>query len=528
MDRTQIWAKYEKGRDYHNKKAIVTRTDRNWSFFNGDQWKGLESGGEQLPVFNFIKPIIKYKVATVAQNNMTAVYSDMEDRKDYVEVCKLLGRKFISNWEKAKMDSNTWRIIRAAAIQGDSYLYFGTNDVADVQILHNTQIMLGNENEMRIQKQPYIIITQRMLVSEVKELAKKNGVPQKELDLISANTETTNEIGNKEEVDDKCTLLLYFDRDENGYIRTCKATEYVEIEKMHSLVSYNSDRAVVGGLKSYPIVSMVWEELPNNARGNSEVEQLIPNQIEVNKTLVRRSMSVKMSAFPRIAYDSSAIDDPTQLETVGSAIGLVGGASGIDNLIKYLNPASMSHDAETLLAELLSVTRELAGAGDAAMGNIDPEKASGAAITAVRDQASLPLNEQVAAYKQFVEDLALLWYDMEVAYLDETGMLVSYTDETGEVQQQIISREALIELKPNIRIDVSSDNGWTKYAEQQELANHLNAGHLTFEEYIDALPDGSPLPKNKIKALLERRKENAGEDLQMQEMPGGISGLVGV
>ena len=297
---------------------------------------------------------------------------------------------------------------------------------------------------------------------------------------------------------------------------------------MHSLVSYNSDRAVVGGLKSYPIVSMVWEELPNNARGNSEVEQLIPNQIEVNKTLVRRSMSVKMSAFPRIAYDSSAIDDPTQLETVGSAIGLVGGASGIDNLIKYLNPASMSHDAETLLAELLSVTRELAGAGDAAMGNIDPEKASGAAITAVRDQASLPLNEQIAAYKQFVEDLALLWYDMEVAYLDETGMLVSYTDETGEVQQQIISREALIELKPNIRIDVSSDNGWTKYAEQQELANHLNAGHLTFEEYIDALPDGSPLPKNKIKALLERRKENAREDLQMQEMPGEISGPLGV
>ena len=528
MNRTDIWNKYEKGRDYYNKKQIVTRTDRNWSFFSGDQWKGLETGGEKLPMFNFIKPVVKYKVATVAQNNMTAVYSDMEDRAEYVEVCKLLGRKFISNWEKAKMDSNIWRIIRAAAIQGDSYIYFGTQDVSDVQIIHNTQIFLGNENEMRIQKQPYIILYQRMLVSEVKEMAKKNGVPQKEIDLIKSNTETTNEIGNKEEVDDKCTVLLYFERDKDGYIRTCKATEYVVIEKMHSLVSHNSDNEVVGGLKSYPIVSMVWEELPNSARGNSEVEQLIPNQIELNKTLVRRSMSVKMSAFPRIAYDSSAIDDPSQLETVGAAIGLVGGASGIDNLIKYLNPASMSHDAESLETDLLAITKDLAGAGDAAMGNIDPERASGAAITAVRDQTALPLNEQAAAYKQFVEDLASLWYDIDIAYLDENGLVVSYTDESGEIQQEIIPRSELIGLKPNIRIDVSSDNGWTKFAEQQALADHLSAGHLTFEEYIDALPEGSPLPKNKIKAILGRRAEVGREDLQMQEMPSGVYGSIGV
>lgn len=528
MDRTDIWNKYEKGRDYHNKKQIVTRTDRNWSFFSGDQWKGLESGGEKMPILNFIKPVVKYKVATVAQNNMTAVYSDMEDRQEFVEVCKLLGRKFISNWEKAKMDQNAWRIIRAAAVQADSYLYFGTPDVADAQILHNTQIFLGNENEMRIQNQPYIIIQQRLPVQEVRKMAEKNGVPKSQIELIKANADTTNEIGNKVEVDDKCTLLLYFERGEDGYIYTCKATEYIEVEKKRALVSKNSDNQVVGGLKMYPIVSMVWEEMPNSARGNSEVEQLIANQIEVNKTLARRSMSVKMTAFPRIAYDSSAIDDPSQLETVGASIGLVGGASGIDNLIKYLNPASMSHDAETLLNELLNITRDLAGAGDAAMGNIDPERASGAAITAVRDQQALPLNEQVASYKQFVEDLASLWYDMEVAFADGNGLEVAYTDETGEIQREFITREQLIALKPNIRIDVSSDNGWTKYAEQQALADHLNAGHLTFEEYIDALPEGSPLPKNKIKAILGRRAEVGGQNLQMQEMLGGVYGPQGV
>ena len=38
-------------------------------------------------------------------------------------------------------------------------------------------------------------------------------------------------------------------------------------------------------------------------------------------------------------------------------------------------------------------------------GQIDPTQASGTAIIATRDQAALPLNEQVARYRQFVEDV---------------------------------------------------------------------------------------------------------------------------
>lgn len=56
MEKTDIWRKYERGRDYLNKKSIVEKTDRNWAFFAGDQWRGLESGGEKMPILNFIKP----------------------------------------------------------------------------------------------------------------------------------------------------------------------------------------------------------------------------------------------------------------------------------------------------------------------------------------------------------------------------------------------------------------------------------------------------------------------------------------
>ena len=509
MEKTDIWRKYERGRDYLNKKSIVEKTDRNWAFFAGDQWRGLESGGEKMPILNFIKPVLRYKVATVSQNNMTAVYTDMEDRIDFVEVCKLLGRVFSRNWEKAKMDSNMWRVIRAGGVQGDSYLYFGTSDVSDVQIIHNTQIMFGNEQESRIQKQPYIIIYERLLVEDIKKIAKENNIPQKDIDLIVGDEETTHEIGNKEEVEgsDKCVSLLYMEK-KKGILHVARATQYCVYEELHPIATFR-DGEQVSGMRSYPIVNYIWEELPNSARGNSEVEQLIPNQIEINKTLARRSMSVKMTAFPRIAYDMNAIQNPEDLERVGAAIGLNGVAGNVDTMIKYLNPASMSHDAGQLLNDMLNISRDLAGAGDAATGNIDPEKASGAAITAVRDQQALPLNEQVASYKQFVEDLASLWFDMLVAY-EPNGVVVNYTDETGQEVTSSITSDQLLELKPNIKIDVSADNGWTKYAEQQELANHLNANHITFEEYLEALPEGSPLPKNKLKALIERRTQING------------------
>lgn len=511
-----------------NQKGLVSATERNWNFFSGNQWVGLESDKRELPVLNMIKPVVKYKNATVAQNRMVAVYSDMEEREEYTEICKILNKVFTMDWEKAKMDQNLWRIIRAASVQGDSYLYFGTENAADVQILHNTQIFFGNEQENRIQKQPYIILYERKSVEEVKEIAKNNGVSKREIDLIVSDEMTEYEIGNKNEVGDKCTLLTYFDRDSEGYVRVGRAVRHCMIEPMRSMTALNKEK-VVGGLKSYPIVSMIWEELPNSARGNSEVAQLIPNQIAINKNLVRRDTSVMMTAFPRIAYDSNSIDNPEALEIVGAAIGINGNANGIDAMIKYLNPASMSHDAESLLNDFLTLSRDLAGAGDAATGDINPERASGAAITAVRDQQALPLNEQASALKQFVEDFASLRYDMLLAYMDENGIEVPLEDE-GVVVKKVIRREMLMGLKPNIKIDVSTDNGWTKFAEQQELVNLLNAGMISLEEYVELLPDGSPLPKNKMKQILERRK-NVG-NLQMQEMLGGISedtgGLEGI
>lgn len=525
---TEIWKKYEKCKKYAEKKNIVQRTEKNWNFYIGDQWKGLESGGETLPKFNFIKPTVQYKVSVVAQNAMTAVYSDMSMRDDLKEVYDSLNKFWQQCWEKAKMNDSAWKLLKNAAVQGDAYTYWPDGDtLSPPQILPNTSVYLSDENIENIQEQRFIIVRERWDLAAVKKLAKENGVSAKDIALIEPDEKNENQIYNKSEVEKKVTVLLYMEKDEDGVVKTGRATETCVIEPLDMKIRKNGNEEVIGKLEVYPIIPYIWESVPNSARGIGEVEQLIPNQLELNKTLARRSMAVKMGAYPRLAYDANAIDNPEDLDKVGAAIAVNGGgAQSINQMIAYLNPANISSDALKLSDDLLQITKDLAGASDYALGNINPEQASGTAIIAVRDQAQVPLNEQTARYKQWVEDVSLLWMDLWIVF-NENGISFEYEDEYGNVSPITITQDQLRQLKPMVRIDVSPDNQWTKLAEQQSLDSMLQLDKITLEEYAEMTPENSSVPKQKLLQIIGKRKQQEQQMMmqqqQMMQMQGSQS-----
>ena len=84
----------------------------------------------------------------------------------------------------------------------------------------------------------------------------------------------------------------------------------------------------------------------------------------------------------------------------------------------------------------------------------------------------IPLNKQIAQYQQFVEDVAMLYFDLWVAY-NPNG--INYKGE-------IIPIESLEMLKPSVKIDVSQDNAWSKLAEQQWIDKMFERQQITFEE----------------------------------------------
>lgn len=524
---TSVYDLYERGAEHHNMLNMYRNCEKYHNFYIGDQWHGLKSGDEELPIFNFIKPVGKYKIALIAQNQMSIVYSAMGgDQEAVTTICKQLSAFAEAQWEKSKMDTLAWRVIKNAFITGDHYIYcYDDRKPSDsivqdlkpklkMRLIHKTNVYFSDEQNPELNEQEYIIIAERRPVNTLREIAKRNKVPQDQIELIVSDEETETQIGEdkgREVKSDtgKCTCILYMKKTDAG-IEYSRSTKYVEYEP----------KKLLAGLDVYPLVGMRWEEKIGSARGESGVKYLIPNQLEVNKTAARRAIAVKRFAFPTMAYDAQKITNIDKLSTVGATISIDGlNGNSIDSVIQYLNPAPISSDAEKLQNETIDRTRELEGASDAATGQIDPTQASGEAIKAARDQAAIPLNEQIAAYKQFVEDIALLWYKLWVVYSPQ-GLQISY-DDNGEQASEVIPADVLQGLDIDIKIDVSPVDPYSKISQQLALDRLLQGEYIRFEEYVNALDDTSSVPKAALQEILKDRMSEIPPEVieQLQNNP---------
>ena len=335
-------------------------------------------------------------------------------------------------------------------------------------------------------------------------------------------------------------------------------------------------------LKKYPIAHFVWEELKGSARGMGEVINLIPNQIEINKTATRRSLAVMTSAYPKLIVDRKKISNPDSITKVGSAIFTENQTvDDVRQVAGYLTPASISSDSQIFQEELINKTQELAGAGDSVTGQINPERASGQAILAVQQSSEQSLTEQVIRFKDFLEDIAAIIFEMWKVYTPKEGKRIvvkeslnnlkskpennipnvkdvnPYSAEMENMEQQqsdnldmnildssvgygqeianieadtkdiedkdvyvskVIDRDTIEKLQVNIKIDVSPNTPFDKYAREQSFENLMTNGLITFEEYAKYLPADSSMPKEVLTNILNDRQENEAKINQIEQM----------
>lgn len=519
-----IWQKYEKSKHYMDGKNILLKTERNWNFFVGKQWEATKDseGLEDLPMLNFIKQTVNYKVSSISQHAITAIFSDMNSGALELgndDVCHRMNNLFDISWQKAKMNRVARKALKHSAVQGDSYVFWYSGDTRkSPQIVNNTQMRLGDENTVDIQEQPWIIIEERLTKDVVKERAKLQGCTEEELALIMTDSDNDTQLYNKQEVSNKVTSLVYMEK-KNGIVHIARATKNVIYEELHPIAQTKNNEPIGTGLTMYPIVPMIWEEVPNTARGSSEVEHLIPNQLELNKTLARRAISVKMTAFPRVAYDEGMLANPEDLDKVGSALRLTGGnAQAISQMIAYLSPQAQSQDAKLLSDELLEKTKDLSGASDTALGNIDLSRVSGTAATTIRDQQQVPLNDQVTMYQEFVENVALLWFDIWKAYYPDGIEFDGIRVEAEEIEN----------IVPNVRIDIAEDTTLSRMTSQQEISNLFNNNKITFDEFAEAYPEHASIDKKILLKIAEQRRQaQLAQQQAMEQQQLAMGGMPG-
>ena len=516
IQETPIWGLYEKGRNYHRRVGIYVDTDRNYRMYNGNQWEGAKLGDVEPVQKNFIKPIVKYKVSVI-HDNLYAInyssqnYENREFQKASGRYCDMLNRYAGRVWEKDKLDFKGRRVTRDSAIndEGIMYVNFEQEKMMPVnEIVKKNDIYYGNENDDDIQSQPYILIRKRMPVVNAIDLAHSMGMSDSKDEYIIGDNDTFEESGEaaKIELDDMVTVVYKMYK-KNGTVHYQVATRWVDITD-----------EVDTGLSLYPIAHLVWEEKEGSARGEGEVRYLIPNQIEVNRTEVRRVLTVKYQAYPQKVVDISKISNPAALNTVGGTIRTNGQpVDDVHKIVGTLPPAQMSPDVKQLQDDLIQITRDLAGAGDTATGQVDPESASGRAILAVQQASQAPMTEQKESYKNFLEDLARIWLEYLIVYaVDGVNLEEVETDpQTGEEVVNVVNvpQSVLQQLQATVKIDVTPKGVYDKFAQEQTIENMFINGMFSierlpeFEAYIDALDDDSVAPKQKLKGIAQHMRD---------------------
>ena len=515
LKETPTWQLYEQGRNYARRMNIFTDTDKNYRMYNGNQWAGLKISGIEPVQLNFIKPIVKYKVGIINQNLYAINYSSENfELKDFREVanktCKMLNKKASKIWEKDNLDYKIRKVSKDSAINDEGIMYVDydkENQMPKNEILSKNDVFYGNENSSDIQSQPYIIIKQRLPIVEVQQIARNAGVKEEDVICILGDNDTFEEAGEnaKYEKDNMCTLVTKMYK-KDGTVFFEQSTRYCEIKKEQD-----------SGLTYYPLAHMPWEEKEGSARGEGEVRHLIPNQLEVNKTIMRRLIVAKQTAYPQKVVAIDKVLNKESIDRVGAVIKINGQVDDVNKIFNSTQPAQMSADVEKVMDELINMSRELANAGSVATGDVNPEDASGKAILAVQQASQQPLVEQLSALKAFIEELARIWLDMITVYSDDGIILEDeqVDDTTGETitQQTTVKQTILQQLQATVKVDITPKGAFDKYAQEVSMENMLKAGYFSQEKlgelkiYVETLDDDSVMPKQKLLEAIKKQEE---------------------
>lgn len=522
VQKTREWELYQKAIQHMYLFNFYEDTNKNYRFYNGDQWAGLKIKDVEPVQLNFIQTIIDYKVAVINQNNWGIVYSseNFEDEKFKPvadKLCRLLNLKANRIWKRSKMDTLIRQLTIDSAVNDEGVIYsYWDKEKEEIknELIEKTDIFYGNENSSDIQSQPYILIRQRVPVVIVREMAKNRGLSEEKINQILGDNDNLYNVGDNGEYekDEACTIV----------IKMWKEDEIVHFSKATQLVQLEED--INTGMKRYPIAHMVWSEKKGCARGEGVVRNLIPNQIEVNKILMRRAVVTKNTAYPQKVVNIDNVQNPQELNRVGGIIKVTGTTESVSNVFQMTNPAQMSSDVDRLQSDLIDLSRNLQNAGDISTGSINPEDALGKAILAVQNASRQTLNNQVQQLKDCIEQIALNWIDEIINYSNGMILQDEETDpRTGKKQLYNIKvdKASIKKLKASVTIEVTPMSAYDQYAQELSLENLLKEGWFSPEKidqlqlYAESLPEKSTMPKQKILDICKKVKE---QQLYIQQL----------
>lgn len=531
-DAASVWKEYQKGYQFNVQQDLYETVRTNENFFIGKQWEGVEANGLPTPVFNFLKRVVLFTVAGITSNNlkMQACAIGNTASLSNVDVATgVVNREFEVLFEQNRIVNLLREFLRNAAVDGDGCTYTYWNPDIDTgnpvkgaivtEIIENTRIVFGNPNDRRVQRQPYIIITSREILDELKDRAKDNGCA--EWESITVDTDDRS-IDSKNLTDDKATVLLkLWKNKDTGTIWAVETTQKVVVRKPWDT-----------GLTLYPVTWLNWDYIQDSYHGQAMITGLIPNQIFINKLFAMSMISLMTTAYPKIVYDKTRVHKWDN--RVGAAIPINGG--DVNNVAKIIDPAQISPQIAQFIELAVEYTQTFLGATSVALGDTRPDNTS--AIIALQRAASTPSELTKQNLYESLEDLGRIYIDFMAGYygtrtimIEQPQSIVAAAQFAGMNPTDKIPIPfdfgALKDMHMSIKLDVGASAYWSEIASMQTLDNLLMQNKIGLIDYLERVPTGYI---SKQQELIDKLKASQGmppiPDVTMGSGEGMDSGQV--
>jgi hypothetical protein len=545
---TLIWDEYNRGMEYNQSINLYEIVKKNEDFYIGRQWEGVNAPNIEKPVINVLRQAVDYYISMLVSDDVSVQcrLPEDEDEQTRQAIEYIVSNDIDRIFERTKFKSKCRDFMKNCAVDGDAYFYWRYDSEKqtdqpikgdlDLELIDNTNIIFGNPAQKDVQKQPYILIVQKLPLDEAKEMATRNGKNPKDVQQDGEGGYDQQEVQSRAHT--TYTTILTKLYKEKGIIKAIQTTRTMVMRD-----------EVVMGVTRYPVAGMPWRSVKNAYHGESPLTSQIQNQIMINKYYMMLNEFMKLLAFPKLLYDQNKIDSwSNRVEAIG--------VNGNPNeAIASSSPTmQLTPQVQQYVQDLIEKTKETMGVYDVGLGNVNPDNTS--AIIALQKTASQPLELQKKDYYQVVEDCVNIILELMAVNYGTRMITIQATMTPEEVQmaqmmkaqdQGIPSMMAgsvenpipdgvvpvtipfdyadVMPEKLNLIVEIGASAYWSELMQIQSLDNMYKAGIIPDPiTYIEQLPNGIIKSKKDLIEANQKAKAEAQAMAQQQMMTpqGGI------
>lgn len=504
----EVYSKYQKDVQYKTKLDLYNKVKRQENFFIGRQWEGVNAPDLPKPVLNFTKRVVNYLISVLVVDDIGIAFRGYKPQQLVDAVTAVLTIEDVLPVEVERVNENVKfkaklrQVVHNMAVDGDTVAYVRFNPdknsegeavggEIEMEIVDNTNVHFGNTMTAEVEEQPYIIISKLKLTKELREQYPDIA------DDIKADGDEENLVEHESE-DEVTTVLLYMYK-QNGQVWFCECTQDVFLTE-----PVNTEQTL------YPVAYTSWEHIKKQYHGAGTVEEIIPNQIEVNKLWAMALLFQKNNAFSITLYDKTKIDKWNPRP--GAVVGVIGNPN--DAYASSFKAHDMSNQVLQIVERTIELTKEFMGANDAVLGNVNPTNTS--ALVQIQKASAAPLELQKLSLYQFIEDYIRIVVDI----IRTKYGLRKVKTENGE---QIVDFNKL-DFNKNFGVDIGASAYFSETAQIETMNNMFAAGIIKDAKLlVESMPDKLLPNKNKILQSIEEYEAKQQALMQQQMALGGMT-----